>query len=103
MRLQLILCLLVACAPDDPLDIELLPDAGIDAAPMDAAACSTEPTHGCCDLLPDTNAVAACEAAAQPPDVCGVLVCQQADCTNVPVHFCTPASDAGVADAPVAE
>lgn len=99
MRFCPLLVLLLACGPDDPIDLTVVPpDAAIDARPPDA--CVAEPTRGCCELLPDQSAVIGCITADLPPDSCGVVVCKQRDCTNVPVHYCSlPPSDAGT-DAP---
>lgn len=63
------------------------PDAANDAElecipPRDAAADS------CCRLSPDERAIRVCFAATLPPDTCGVIACERADCTFLRVNVC---------------
>lgn len=79
----LLAVLLMGCADD--LVVQRIPAA--DAAPIDA--CIREPSHGCCALLPDEDAVRACATAGVEPGLCGVIACFAADCTLTQLPFCT--------------
>jgi hypothetical protein len=63
-------------------------DAATDSAPADA--CVSEPSAGCCDLMPDVDAVIACSTQGMNPGECGVAVCFAADCTRAALSFCVP-------------
>lgn len=92
MRWLLVLCL-TGCMGDDSapeLHIVMPPDAAIDSSAAPVDACAQEPSHGCCDLLPDTGAVATCASQGVPAGSCGVAVCFTADCSRVAVDFCAP-------------
>jgi hypothetical protein len=81
MRLMC-LVVMVGCIESEP---EPMPDAGVERT---ADACVREVTGGCCDLLPDEDAVRECITADMEPGTCGVMACWAADCTLTKVNFC---------------
>ena len=88
VRLLLLACLVGCVGEDEPEVRTLAPDASIDSPPVDA--CTQEPSRGCCDLLPDADAVIACSSQGMNPGECGVIVCHAADCTRSALSFCVP-------------
>lgn len=52
--------------------------------------CSREPSHGCCDLLPDMDAFRECSYEGLESGSCGVAVCWEADCSMTLANFCVP-------------
>lgn len=89
-RVLLLAALIGGCADETTTQpdasVTLLPDAA--AATTDA--CVRDPSHGCCDLLPDEDAVRTCSYQGLAPGTCGVAVCWQADCSSVRLNFCAP-------------
>jgi hypothetical protein len=76
-------CTAISCEIDGPLcTCEL--DTG--AVTCDSSKYAPSP---CCDLLPDENAVRACELPP-PPGTCGVIACPLANGTFQRINFCGP-------------
>lgn len=62
-----------------------------DAQPQQpvADACVREPSDGCCELLPDEEALRECiKQQTQDTPGCGVYLCWQSDCTLQRYNFC---------------
>lgn len=96
IRLMLIALVVVGCGDNVPPDVHLVtaPDAALDVPPD---ACMREPSAGCCELLPDQNAVRSCAIAGiLEPGACGVAVCWLATCELLRINFCVPMHDAGI-------
>lgn len=89
LRLTLVVLLLAACGESEVTG----PDAGVDTQTETDArpdACVAEPTQGCCERLPDEDAVRQCLVDASAPGACGQAACVQSDCSVVRVNFCAP-------------
>ena len=89
LRLLVLAPLFAACTDGRVI----APDAGVDAqTEIDAQpdACVAEPTQGCCEHLPDEDAVRECLIGQVGSGACGQAVCVQADCSVVRVNFCAP-------------
>lgn len=103
-KLLVIALALAACGDNIPVVLgqDFAPDAGMPE--VDARACVAPPDAGptdCCRFAPDTGAIGACAAPSFPPDTCGVVGCQLADCSFVRVNVCGVHSiDAGVDGGP---
>lgn len=77
--------MLVGCASESAP--EPMPDAREAMQVTDASTC--QPSR-CCALLPDVDAVRACETEWLNSGDCGVIVCFAADCTSTKIPFCVP-------------
>lgn len=65
-----------------------LPDAMPDTFTA-TDSCVREPTHECCDLLPDLDATGQCiRQQLAGTEGCGVYLCYRADCSLERVPFC---------------
>lgn len=77
------IALVGACGDNVRGPVELL-----DAPPDTSSCAATDASPGCCALYPDEDAVRACAQDAFPIGACGVVACQNPDCSFAKVNVC---------------